>query len=768
MWGGFSEAQTRKSKQLMNPYSLPPLITGILFLLIGGFCFLKNRKSVVNLTFGLLCLATFWWQFSWFILFNTTSEKLAIYIVKFGYTGIIFIPITFFHFFVSFLRAEKDKWLVFISYIIGLVLVLVLWTTNYFVNGFYRYYWGYYPRVGFLHPVHLAQLSFLAIRALILLVSHLKRQRLSPLRYNQIRYVLLALLAYIPAASDYAVNYGVEFYPVGFIFISIFALITAYAIVTYRLMDINVAITKGTIFTVVCTFVLGIPVAVWFWGRTYLYDKIGANWGLVPVGMALILASLGPTIYGFFRQKTEATLFKERQRYQEVLKRSTRALVTMLDLRQLLNYIVNTISETVGVEKISLFLREGSKSRYQMKASYGIDEELVDNYVLKPNEGIISWLKQSKAVFIKEEMERALPGKAFENIYGDLGKIGADFILPLFYKDNLVGVLNLSNKQSGGVYNQTDIDILESLGAEAAVAIENARLHTEVITDELTELYQPKYFELRLREEIEKGKRYRHCLSLMMIEVDNFEEIKSKYGDEKRDKLLKVMAGIIKGNLRVGDIACRCGEKVFGIILPEITEEPRGNIKERLKKQIKETVEIGERLRRRVKEEELNVTVSIGIANFDGEDRDMKRETLIKQTKEALSQAKREGNTVKVFYDEKLRKEISTEVLEWIRETEETLVSGEICVDLVKHTVQVKGKPIKLTPKAFDLLCLLMKKKGRVLNRSFLTESIWGYEYFGTTRTVDSHIKCLRQKLGPEGKKIETVKGVGYKFVDEG
>jgi len=168
-----------------------------------------------------------------------------------------------------------------------------------------------------------------------------------------------------------------------------------------------------------------------------------------------------------------------------------------------------------------------------------------------------------------------------------------------------------------------------------------------------------------------------------------------------------------------------------------------------------------------VKEEELGVTASIGIANFDGQDRDMKREIMIKQAKEALTLAKREGNTVKVFYDEKLRKEISTEVLEWIKETEETLVSGDLCVDLTKHTVEVKGKPVKLTPKGFDLLCLLMKKKGRVLNRSFITESVWGYEYFGTTRTVDSHIKSLRQTLGTEGKKIETIKGVGYKFVDE-
>jgi len=540
-------------------------------------------------------------------------------------------------------------------------------------------------------------------------------------------------------------------------------LLTTYAIVRYRLMDIGLVISKTLLFFLLTGFIfLFYTVSVWL-----LYPHFGyIPSSLISAGLIVAIFFLTP-----FRQKlrslVETVVYRGKYDYQKVLKESTKALVTMLDLTQLLNYIVNTISEIVGVEKISLFLKEESKRRYEIKTSYGLDEELVDNYVLKPNEGIISWLKQSKAVFIKEEMERALPGKAFENIYGDLGKIGAEFILPLFYKDNLVGVLNLSNKQSGGIYNQMDIDILECLGSQAAVAIENARLHTEVITDELTELYQPRYFELRLREEIEKAKRYRHCLSLMMVEIDNFEEFKKRSGEKEGDKLLKDMAGIVSKNLRMGDIACRCGEDGFGIILPEITEEPRENIKERLKRQIKETVEIGERLRRRVGEEKLGVAISIGIASFDGQDREMKREALIKQAKEALSQAKREGGTVKVFYDEKLRKEISTEVLEWIRETEETLVSEDICVDLVKHIVEVKGKPVKLTPKAFDLLCLLMKKKGRVLNRSFLTESIWGYEYFGTTRTVDSHIKLLRQKLGSEGKKIKTIEGIGYKFTDE-
>jgi len=99
---------------------------------------------------------------------------------------------------------------------------------------------------------------------------------------------------------------------------------------------------------------------------------------------------------------------------------------------------------------------------------------------------------------------------------------------------------------------------------------------------------------------------------------------------------------------------------------------------------------------------------------------------------------------------------------------EEILRYGDILLNLDKHTASLKDKEIDLTPMEFNLLHILIKKKGHVLNRNFLLETVWGYEYFGTTRTVDVHIGRLREKLAPLGEKIETVEGVGYKLVDEG
>ena len=92
------------------------------------------------------------------------------------------------------------------------------------------------------------------------------------------------------------------------------------------------------------------------------------------------------------------------------------------------------------------------------------------------------------------------------------------------------------------------------------------------------------------------------------------------------------------------------------------------------------------------------------------------------------------------------------------------LVAGDICVDKRAHSVFVGEQEVQLTLKEYQLLCLLMKNRGAVLTRDVLLENIWGYGNESETRTVDVHIRTLRQKLGTAGSMIETVRGVGYRM----
>lgn len=95
---------------------------------------------------------------------------------------------------------------------------------------------------------------------------------------------------------------------------------------------------------------------------------------------------------------------------------------------------------------------------------------------------------------------------------------------------------------------------------------------------------------------------------------------------------------------------------------------------------------------------------------------------------------------------------------------ENILALGEIAMDAKRHQVSVAGEPVALTLKEYELLKKLLMNSEVVLTRDQLLEDVWGYDFDGETRTVDVHVRTLRQKLGEAGDRIETVRGVGYRI----
>ncbi len=92
---------------------------------------------------------------------------------------------------------------------------------------------------------------------------------------------------------------------------------------------------------------------------------------------------------------------------------------------------------------------------------------------------------------------------------------------------------------------------------------------------------------------------------------------------------------------------------------------------------------------------------------------------------------------------------------------------SNISIHLKKRTVSVNGKEVILSFREFELLCFLMENQGIVFSRDNLLTTVWGYEYTGESRTVDVHVRTLRQKIGDDGSLIQTVRNVGYKIGEE-
>lgn len=105
--------------------------------------------------------------------------------------------------------------------------------------------------------------------------------------------------------------------------------------------------------------------------------------------------------------------------------------------------------------------------------------------------------------------------------------------------------------------------------------------------------------------------------------------------------------------------------------------------------------------------------------------------------------------------------------VEWTRSefaAQERIKMGSLCIDLAAHEVTVDGRPAQLTQQEFALLRFLSQNRGRVFTRQQLLERVWGVDYYGSSRTVDIHVRRLRMKLGHAVRALETVRGVGYKM----
>ncbi len=110
------------------------------------------------------------------------------------------------------------------------------------------------------------------------------------------------------------------------------------------------------------------------------------------------------------------------------------------------------------------------------------------------------------------------------------------------------------------------------------------------------------------------------------------------------------------------------------------------------------------------------------------------------------------------------RQEVSSEI------NSDVIKAGKILIDFSRREVYKEEQIIEMTFKEFELLKLLITNKGKVLPRDTLLEKIWGYDYYGETRTVDVHIRYLRQKIEDDGNNpvyIETIRGIGYRFSDK-
>ena len=249
-----------------------------------------------------------------------------------------------------------------------------------------------------------------------------------------------------------------------------------YSIVRHRLMDINIVFTKGTtyIFMLLLLFIPLLLISIL--SQKIYFGKISYLHSFIVFSLLFLAA----TLFGRIKPRTEKAIeqmfFKNRYDYRETLGKFSKAMVSILDLQSLSNRIMETITQTMGVEKASLFLVNEEKGGYNLCESKNVRITTSTQH-LSQDDPLPFYLQDIGKIIIREELAKKVDIPEINNVINKMSLLEAEVSIPLIWKEQLIGMINLGYKFNKDIYSHEDIELLSTLANQAAIAIENARLY---------------------------------------------------------------------------------------------------------------------------------------------------------------------------------------------------------------------------------------------------------------------------------------------------
>jgi diguanylate cyclase (GGDEF)-like protein len=314
------------------------------------------------------------------------------------------------------------------------------------------------------------------------------------------------------------------------------------------------------------------------------------------------------------------------------------------------NSIVSNSKELLQSERASLMIFDESANQLILKAASGLPTDPASVSAVRVGEGVSGEvIDTGKPVMVTDLRLAGRKAAPPERRY----KTNSFISYPIMIGGRKVGVLNVTDKSGGGVYDEVDLSLLDIIGPQVALALERAEWQERAtefqlmsITDSLTGLPNRRYLEERLTEELNRSKRYDYPMSFLMIDIDDFKAYNDKNGHQAGDVALQITAHCLKGALRAVDIASRYGGEEFCILLPQTGMAEAGVIADRIRHRVS-TTEFPHGKAQLLG----HVTISVGVSTF-AKNVDTS-ENIIAAADRALYQAKSMGKDRVEFYGEK-------------------------------------------------------------------------------------------------------------------
>ncbi|MCB4791030.1 MAG: GAF domain-containing protein [Elusimicrobia bacterium] len=469
-----------------NPHSIPWFLSFIFNAFLCIFVYLNNRFNKVNRIFTIFNLCGTLWILGAFILHIAPSERFAYNYTRFFSIGMIFIPPTFLHF-VIILTQSKNltlKKALNIAYIFAVILY-VLSLNGLFVKEFTWIGWKYYPQPYIVYKFYIINFVFWMIFSLLHVFRSYKNAKSYKIK-NQLKYFFLAIsVGTFFGSMNLLTSFGFKIYPIGGFANIITPAILAYAIVKHQLLDIQVIIRKSAIYGTLTISLIGIYALI-VGGLTAVFGVVGhsGSWfinGIAGLSIAVLFLPMREKI----QLVIDKLFFKVRYDYHQTLSNLSAELTSIIRLENLLELLVTQVVETMQVQKGFIMLFDRQKEVFSTISQLGMDKEAILNFSIDKNDKFISFLAKNKKIVYLDEIQ--------DSFVVPLKQLTMSLCVPLITKGNLVGILNLGYRLSEDQYTKEDIELLTTISNQAAIAVENAQLHRQIMDTEKDLLSSDKF-----------------------------------------------------------------------------------------------------------------------------------------------------------------------------------------------------------------------------------------------------------------------------------
>lgn len=323
------------------------------------------------------------------------------------------------------------------------------------------------------------------------------------------------------------------------------------------------------------------------------------------------------------------------------MSRETEVLKTLLEVGRLIssNYpmpkvikrISSMLRKLLDTDDCSIMILDDKSRELAFAESSGLTRWELQNIKFSIGEGVAGWVAKHKKPVLIPDVRK---DPRFKVVDQQKRTMVSMISAPLMVKRRVIGVVSLTTREESQTFTQHELELVVLLSAHISLALENNRLYEISVMDGLTNVYNRRYLEQRLSEEVAYSRRYGKPLTVGLLDIDFFKRLNDTYGHQAGDFVLKRVSALLSSALREYDVVARYGGEEFAIILPTTPKGKGASIAERLRCSVGETEFL-------FKDKSIQTTLSCGVACFpeDGET----AEALVAAADRALYAAKARG-----------------------------------------------------------------------------------------------------------------------------